>query len=175
MQVIKQEVIREKSTTKAFQLPRKSASHARLLQSKTGFRPRCAGTRQKLRLSQGKLTSDYKGASPPTTIYLLTLHSNNLPTNPNFHTIAPIHSPKKQQSSQTSNPKPPKMPTESDNYKLLFSTMSQKMEGGTLKGIDWEKVAADLGLEKGAAAELRWWRFCKAQGWITEGEEGCEG
>ena len=66
------------------------------------------------------------------------------------------------------------MPTESDNYKVLFSTMSQKMEGGTLKGIDWEKVAADLGLEKGAAAELRWWRFSKAQGWITEGE-GCEG
>jgi hypothetical protein len=44
---------------------------------------------------------------------------------------------------------------EDNNYKLLFAIISQLSPDGRLKGIDWNVVAADLGLERGAAASLR--------------------
>jgi hypothetical protein len=64
------------------------------------------------------------------------------------------------------------MPTEKHNYKLLYSIMSQKMVNGTLKGIDWKRVATDLGAPTADAAEFRWYRFRKAQGWMTQGAKG---
>ncbi|KAK2628571.1 hypothetical protein QTJ16_001674 [Diplocarpon rosae] len=52
------------------------------------------------------------------------------------------------------------MPSESDNYRLLLSIISQITdEKGRLRDINWHLVADDLNLERAAAASLRWCRF----------------
>jgi hypothetical protein len=56
------------------------------------------------------------------------------------------------------------MSREENNYKLLFSIISQMSTNGQLRGIDWGLVANDLGLERATAASLRWTRFKQSTG-----------
>jgi hypothetical protein len=53
---------------------------------------------------------------------------------------------------------------EENNYKLLLAIIRQLSVNGKLQGVDWNQVANDLGLERGAAANLRWTRFKQAHG-----------
>jgi hypothetical protein len=53
---------------------------------------------------------------------------------------------------------------EENNYKLLLAIIRQLSVNGRLQGVDWTQVANDLGLERGAAANLRWTRFKQAHG-----------
>jgi hypothetical protein len=53
---------------------------------------------------------------------------------------------------------------EENNYKLLLAIIRQLSVNGKLTGVDWNQVANDLGLERGAAANLRWSRFKQAHG-----------
>lgn len=53
---------------------------------------------------------------------------------------------------------------EENNYKLLLAIIRQLSVNGKLHGVDWNQVANDLGLERGAAANLRWTRFKQAHG-----------
>jgi hypothetical protein len=53
---------------------------------------------------------------------------------------------------------------EENNYKLLLAIIRQLSVNGKLHGVDWNQVAKDLGLERGAAANLRWTRFKQAHG-----------
>lgn len=62
------------------------------------------------------------------------------------------HSPDHNQQAYT-------MPTEQENYKLMWSIICQQMTGGQLKGIDWKKTAADIGIESAEAANKRWVRL----------------
>ena len=52
------------------------------------------------------------------------------------------------------------MPAETENYRLLFSLISQ-ME---VKNIDWDKVARDVGVPTKMAAQKRWQRLKEKEG-----------
>jgi hypothetical protein len=64
------------------------------------------------------------------------------------------------------------MSREENNYKLLFSIISQMSTNGQLRGIDWALVANDLGLERATAASLRWTRFKQSTGLSLPGSSG---
>lgn len=52
------------------------------------------------------------------------------------------------------------MPTVEENYKLLLSIIRQKMDNeGLINGVDWQKVADDLGLQTADDARRRWRNF----------------
>jgi hypothetical protein len=53
------------------------------------------------------------------------------------------------------------MPSSEENLTLLWMIMQQKLDSGLLTGIDWASIAVKLGLEKPAAASLRWTRLKK--------------
>lgn len=53
------------------------------------------------------------------------------------------------------------MPSAEDNVLLLWQILQQKHTDGQLAGIDWNPIATALGLEKPAAAQLRWSRLKK--------------
>jgi hypothetical protein len=68
------------------------------------------------------------------------------------------------------------MSKEENNYKLLLSIISQMSTKGQLRGINWSLVAADLGLERAQAANLRWTRFKKATGLnLSDSKGGASG
>ena len=48
------------------------------------------------------------------------------------------------------------MPSEEDNTRLMWAILSQRAEKGKLTGVDWAKVAEDLGINKPHTAYCRW-------------------
>jgi len=53
------------------------------------------------------------------------------------------------------------MPSSEENTQLLWLIVNQKLVDGQLTAIEWEPIAAALGLEKVQAAKLRWSRLKK--------------
>jgi hypothetical protein len=68
------------------------------------------------------------------------------------------------QSHPTTSKRVAKMPSEAENYKLLFAIISQMTNNGRLTGIDWKQVATDIGIPNAKAANVRWCRFKQANG-----------
>jgi hypothetical protein len=50
--------------------------------------------------------------------------------------------------------------TSTDNYQLLLAIIKQI----STKGVNWNQIAADIGMEKADSAKMRWIRFKKANG-----------
>ena len=57
--------------------------------------------------------------------------------------------------------------TEEDNTRLMWAILSQRTNNGKLEGVDWGKVATDMGINKSHTAYCRWdalFKSLKAKG-----------